>query len=72
MDATPPVPLLEEQLDLTFRLVLQFSPSMTLEELMSLRQRFAHMHHTIGHVLTLKALESEGVAPLGSYSLCLS
>ena len=72
METISPAPLFEEQLDLTLRLLLEYSASMSCEELKSLCQRLTHMHHTLGHILTLKTLESEGVAPLGSYDLCLS
>lgn len=45
---------------------------MTPEELRSLHQRLAHIHHAMGHILILKTLKSEGVALLGNYALCLS
>lgn len=66
MDNISPAPLLEEQLDITLRLLLAFSASMTVEELQTLRRRLAHTHHAIGQVVTLKILESEGVAPMGN------
>ena len=72
MDAVSPAPLLEEHLDLTQRLLLGLSASMTLEELHSLRQRLAHMHHVVGQEITLRTLDSEGVAPLGNRALRLS
>lgn len=64
-------PLVEEQLDLTLRLLLGLSASMTVEELGSIRQRLVHMHLTVGHVVALKTLESDGVVPLGNCVLCL-
>jgi hypothetical protein len=65
MNTTSSTSLLEEHLDLTLRLLLGFSATMSLEDLRSLHQRLAQMHHAVGHVLTLRTLESEGVAPLG-------
>ena len=64
-------PLVEEQLDLTLRLLLGLSASMTVEELGSIRQRLVHMYLAVGHVVALKTLESDGVVPLGNRILCL-
>lgn len=67
METVSPVPLFEEQLYVILRLLLGYSASMTPDELKSIRRRLAHMHHEMGHILTIKILESEGVAPLGKY-----
>ena len=72
METISPAPLFEEQLDLTLRLLREYSVSLSPEELKSLRQRLAHMHHAVGHMLTLRSLESEGVAPLGNDDRYLS
>ena len=61
------VPLMEQQLDLTMRLLLGFSVTMTPDELKSVCERLGHMHHTMGHLLVARTLESEGVALIGNY-----
>jgi len=63
---------MEEQLDLTLRLLVGFSASITPDELKSVCGRLGHMYHTMGHLLVARTLESEGVALIGNYSFSLA
>lgn len=74
---TPPlkmhstVRIVEEQLDVSLRLLLGYSASITPEEIKSICSRLSFMYHTMGHMLVMKTLESNGVAQLGEPSSSL-
>ena len=68
MESTSPAPLIEAQLNITSRLIVGLSPSITLGELQSIRRCVARMDQTISRALTAKTLESEGVAFIGNAS----
>jgi len=72
MQTTSVVPFVEEQLDLTLRLLLGVSASTTPDELESVCQRLSHMHYTVARLLAAKTLESEGTTSTGSYTISLS
>ena len=65
MENTSLAPLLEEQLDLTFRQLLKVSASLMPDEIKSICQRLGHMYHTMADLLVTKSLELNGVASTG-------
>lgn len=67
MDPLSPALIVEEQLNVAFRLVVNFSPLITIEELRTIRSRLARMDEAVGRVLATKALESRAQAVIGTF-----
>jgi hypothetical protein len=68
MQSTSLALLIEAQLNITSRLILGLSASITSDELQSIRRCLARMDQDISRALTAKALEAEGVASIGNAS----
>jgi hypothetical protein len=71
MDTNSLASLLETQLEITRQLIIGASESLTVHELESISRRITSMSHSVGHVLALKTLDSEGVVPIGIFVLVL-